>query len=162
MKKRWLLALLLSSATSIAGATAQSDGAAITNSGSTNTLGYTIRVWSNGGADITMRGATPRAFNLDDDLAGRFFTDVKAARDNPGSPSHCMKSASFGTSTSVTWHGWSSADLQCPPMTAPMNALAQDVRLIQQAANIDTKIRRFPLPHDLRMIPTAAPEVTPT
>ena len=162
MKKRWLLAFLLSLATALASAAPQSDGALITNSGSTNTMGYVIKVWSNGGAEITMRGMAPRAFNLDDDVAARFFADVKAARSNPGSPQHCMKSASFGTSTSVAWHGWSSADLQCPPFTEPVGLLAQDVKLIQQAANIDNSIRRLPMPRDVRMIPTATPEVSPT
>src|SRR5579863_1553733 len=124
MKRTWLLALLLTSTIAVAAAAFTSDGALITNSGSTNTRGYSIKVWSNAGAEITMRGGTARAFNLDDDLATRFFSDVKAARATPGTENHCMKSASFGTSTSVLWHGWNSWDLQCPPLNPAMTQLA--------------------------------------
>ena len=162
MKFSFLVALVLVSVTALSAAPIR-DGAVITNSGSTNTLGYSIKVWSGGDAAISMRrGTAARAFRIDNDLATRFFNDVKAARANPGVPAHCMKSASFGTTTNVAWHNYTSFDLQCPPLSAAVATLAQDVKLIESAANIDTRLRRFPLPHDVRMIPTATPEVTPT
>ena len=162
MRNSWLLVLVLVSAAAVSAATSD-DGAVITNSGSTNTRGYAIKVWSNGNAQITMKGsAATREFRIDDDLATRLFTDVKAARSNPGTAGHCMKSASFGTTTGITWHDYSSYDLQCPPLTSEVAALAQDVKLVETAANIDTRLQRFPVPHEVRMIPTATPEVTPT
>lgn len=162
MRNSWLLALLFASAAAVSAAAAD-DGAIITNSGSTNTLGYAIKVWSNGNAQITMKGSTAtREFRIDDDLVARLFNDVKGARANPGVPGHCMKSASFGTTTAISWHDYNSYDLQCPPQTSEVATLAQDVKLVEAAANIDTRLRRFPLPHEVRMIPTATPEVTPT
>lgn len=168
MRKSWLLVLLFSSAAASALANPRVDGATITNSGSTNTAGYTIRVWSNRTADVLVRGPqrfgiapAPRTLQLDQDLTARFFADLQAARENPGVPAHCMKSASFGTATHVAWHDWTSFDLQCPPYGGAQGLLAQDVKLIEAAANVGT-VRRLPIPGGLRMIPTAAPEVTPT
>jgi hypothetical protein len=162
MRNCLALVLVLSSAAAVSAAVLD-DGATISNSGSTNTLGYTIKVWTNGGAQITMsRTTAPRPFTIDADLATRFFADVRAARANPGGGGHCMKSASFGTTTGVIWHNYNSVDLQCPPFSPAVAALAADVRLVEAAANIDTRLRRFPLPGGMRMIPTATPEVTPT
>jgi hypothetical protein len=149
-----------------AAAAARPDGAVIHNSGSTNTSGYSIKLWSNGRGELTMgRGpgwGTGRVFELDQSVAERFFSNVKAARQDPGTPGHCMKSASFGTSTTVQWHGWSSPDLQCPPLSSAVQAVAADVRDIQQAASIGNQLRRIPLPREPRMIPSTAPEVSPT
>ena len=168
MRNFWLLVLLLSSAATFALAGPNVDGATITNSGSTNAAGYTIRVWSNRNAAVSVRGpqrfvttAPARTLQLDQDLTTRFFADLKAARANPGMPGHCMKSASFGTSTHVAWHDWTSFDLQCPPYGGAQGLLAQDVKLIESAANVNT-MRRIPIPGNMRMIPTAAPEVTPS
>lgn len=164
--KRMLLAGLAFAAASVAIvaiAAGGRDGAVIRNSGSTNTAGYLIKVWSDGQAQVTMRGSqVPRSFTIDGALASSFFTDVKAARANPGTPGHCMKSASFGTTTTVLWHGWLSSDLQCPPYTPAMQALLADVRAIEQAGNISSGPRRTRIPLEPRMIPSPAPEVSPT
>jgi hypothetical protein len=138
------------------------DGATIRISGSTNSAPYVIRVWSDGNADVAVGDGAPHAFSIDIDRATSFFNDVSAARANPGTPQHCMKSASFGTTTVVSWHGYASVDLQCPPLTPAVSALALDVRAIQASANADTHVRRLPLPNDARKIPTPSPEETPT
>lgn len=138
------------------------DGAVITNSGSTNTAGYSIKVWSDGTGQVDLRGGGTRAISLDVDLVNKFFTDVKAARANPGTPGHCMKSASFGTTTVVLWHNYQSTDLQCPPFTSDVMALGADVRNIQAAANLASPPRRIRLPLEPRKIPMATPEATPT
>lgn len=138
------------------------DGATITNSGSTNTASYSIRVWSDGTGEVEFEGNATRKIKLDVDLTAKFFTDVKAARGNPGSPGHCMKSASFGTATSVSWHNYESHDLQCPPFTPQVTALALDVRNIQAAANLANPPRRIRVPMEPRKIPAATPEVSPT
>jgi hypothetical protein len=107
-------------------------------------------------------GGPGKSFTVDPSVAKSFFKNVRASRQDPGTPSRCMKSASFGTTTTVQWHGWNSFDLQCPPWSSPVQALTADVRAIQAAANIDTGIHRIPLPREPRMIPSAAPEVSPT
>ncbi|HTU70521.1 MAG TPA: hypothetical protein VMF11_09405 [Candidatus Baltobacteraceae bacterium] len=148
---------------SVLGAAAPRDGAVIHNSGSTNTAGYTITVRSDGTGTKSIQRGPASPFTLAQDVSERFFADLKAARENPGVPTHCMKSASFGTTTVVQWHGWTSPDLQCPPFSASVGALANDVRAIQSAAGITTLMRgRIGLPPSLRKIPPATPEVQPT
>lgn len=149
----------------VAAAAPRLDGAVIATSRSTNTAAYHIKLWSDGHAQL-IRGSTTTPFHVSEHLADRFFRDVKAARANPGTPGHCMKSASFGTTTTVLWHRWSSSDLQCPPFTAPMTALAADVRGVQSAVNLASTQYRIPLPREPRMQPrmnpTPSPEVSPT
>ncbi len=169
MKRLILVALALGAIGTIAlaaAAAARPDGAVIHNSGSTNTSGYSIKLWSDGRGELTMgRGpgwGTGTVFNVDPSVAQEFFSNVKAARQDPGSPGHCMKSASFGTTTTVQWHGWNSPDLQCPPFSPAVQAVAANVRTIQAAANIGNQLRRIPLPREPRMIPSTSPEVSPT
>jgi len=166
MKRLILVGIAIGAVATVAlvAAAAQPDGAVIRNSGSTNTAAYTIKVWSDGRGEVAMgrMGGSGKPFTVDADVAKSFFTNVRAARQDPGSPGRCMKSASFGTTTTVHWHGWNSFDLQCPPWSPSVQALASDVRAIQAAANIDTGIHRIPLPREPRMIPSSAPEVSPT
>lgn len=144
-------------------AAGQRDSATIRNSGSTNTAGFTITVWSDATGSASVQGATPKPFGVPNDLSARFFADLLAAHSDAAPATHCMKSASFGTSTIVQWHGWSSPDLQCPPFSASLGALARDVNAIEAAAGITTQVhRRIGLPPDLRKIPTPTPEVQPT
>lgn len=153
---------LLVATIAVASAAPSKDGAVIANSGSTNTAAYTIKVWSGGMGQVALAGGEPRTIHLDVDLVAKFFTDLKAARDNPGTPGRCMKSASFGTTTTTLWHGWQSPDLQCPPFNTAMTALAADVHNIQMAASLANPPHRLRLPIEPRMIPKASPEVRPT
>jgi hypothetical protein len=159
---KYISLMLLLTALSGSAVAAERDGAVIHVSGSTNSRAVTIRVWSDAKASVQVAGAEARPIDLDADLTERFFRDVRAARATPGTPQHCMKSASFGTMTTVQWHDYASVDLQCPPLTPAANALALDVRTIQATANADTRVRRMPIPSDGRMIPSPSPEVSPT
>ena len=69
-------------------------------------------------------------------VAARFFADLKAARAANVSGSPCMKSASFGTTTHVSWHGWTSPDLDCPSENPLLSALIRDVNAIRAASGI--------------------------
>lgn len=132
------------------------DGANIRTSRSTNTQPYDLKIWSDGtGAFVPQSGATV-PFKVTQSLANRFFADVRAARANPGTPGRCMKSASFGTTTTVVWHDYTSVDLQCPPLTPAVAALAADVKAIAAKVNTSGAInRRIPLPREPRMAPKA-------
>ena len=117
------------------------DGATIVDSGSTNTSGYTIAVWSDGSARVTYQNhmgtvATPKPFTISLSLAARFFADLEAARDGKAAAQHCMKSASFGTSTYVHWHGWTSPDLDCPPNDKLTTSVLHDVSAIRAAGKV--------------------------
>ncbi len=119
------------------------DGAVIVDSGSTNTPGYRIEVWSDGSATVVVqnRGVTrgaPKAFTVANHVASEFFANLKAVRAGNVTGQPCMKSASFGTTTRVTWHGWTSPDLDCPSDRAPLTALISNVNAIRQASGIGT------------------------
>jgi hypothetical protein len=126
-----------------ASATPARDGAVIVDSGSTNTPGYRIDVWSDGTATIVVqnrgvsRGA-PKSFTVANGVATQFFANLKAVRAGNVAGEPCMKSASFGTTTRVSWHGWTSPDLDCPSDRAPLRALVSSVNAIRQASGIGT------------------------
>ena len=138
---------------SAAFAAPQPDGAVIENSGSTNSAGWRIVLRSNGQATtqvVRRLPATPAAaaaFTPDPALVEAFFRDVRAARDAGTPAATCMKSASFGSRTIVTWHDWSSGDLSCPGNTGTMAALAQDVAALQNAGHVTALplYRRYPI-----------------
>ena len=114
-----LAALVAAGTAVLASAASGRDGAVIRNTGSTNFSGYTIKVWSDGSAqtvhsdrsgrplDQPANGRIPKA------VADQFFRDLRTAKGQPTSAQPCMKSASFGTSTIVEYHGWSTPDLEC-------------------------------------------------
>jgi hypothetical protein len=162
MRNGLLFSLIILSALPALSLSAERDSAVIQNSGSTNTSGFTITVWSDGTSSVSVRGQADHAFTLQPDLRARFFSDLQAASTATSAPRHCMKSASFGTTTSVRWHGWSSLDLQCPPLPPSVAALANDVAAIETAAGVTGGPHRIGLPPSLRKIPLATPEVQPT
>ncbi len=133
----------------IAGGVAATPGnvAVIVNSGSTNSYGFTIQVWPDGKASLTLQNkggaaaSAAKAFTVPAATAARFFADLAAARKGNLTTAPCMKSASFGTSTRITWQGWASPDLSCPPSDALGEALVKDLDDIRQAGGI----RELPL-----------------
>lgn len=121
------------------------DEATIVNSGSTNTAGYTIDVKSEGSAVLTLHGrpgmdvsTAPKAFKIQGALAARFFADLKAVREANVIGAPCMKSASFGSTTRVSWHDWKSPDLECPSQNGALGALIADVGAIRDASGLDS------------------------
>ena len=125
------------------------------DSGSTNSYAYTIEVWSDGKASITLQergGAalgTPKPFTVPLATAARFFSDLAAARKGNLTAAPCMKSASFGTTTRVNWQGWVSPDVSCPSGELG-EALVRDVDAVRQAAGVGA----LPLRNAPRIEPT--------
>jgi hypothetical protein len=122
-------------------ATAPRDNAVIVDSGSTNAPGYNIQVWSDGSSSVTSqaRGASPgpaRSFTVPAATATRFFADLDAARKGNVVTVPCMKSVSFGSTVRITWQGWTSPDLTCPPKDSLGEALIADVNDIRKAAGL--------------------------
>ncbi len=88
--------------------------AVIRNSGSTNVAGFTIVVHPDFSADV-YGGATPRHALLAAAQAKWLF--AKLGDDEPFSSlegGRCMKSASFGTTLTITYRGQTTPDLSCP------------------------------------------------
>ena len=97
--------------------------ATITQSRSTNTLGYTIRIYNDGSATAEIAGATsalrtepsrsqefpPGA--IDTKTLRRLLTEIGDVSKIP--TGGCAKSASFGTRTQITYASKTSGDLQC-------------------------------------------------
>ena len=155
------IALFVAGAALPALASPMLDGATIVTSGSTNTAGYTLKVRSNGAGEMTVENNPAKPFTIDPTVAKKFLADAKAARANPGTPQQCMKSASFGTTTHVTWHDYTSGDLQCPPFSTDVATLANDVSAIRQAAGVLGPIHRIRLPIDQRRLPETTPSMSP-
>lgn len=161
MRNRLLFTLIIVGALlSERAAAAQRDTATIHNSGSTNTAGFTITLWSDGTGTASIAGGNARTIAIARDLVAQFFSDLYAAQREHAPASRCMKSASFGTTTTVTQNAWQSPDLQCPPFSANMGALAKDTAAIEAAAGMTT--RRIGIPPYRRKNPTEIPEVQPT
>jgi hypothetical protein len=119
------------------------DSAVIVDSGSTNTAGYTIVVSSEGTGRITLQSragrpasSAPKTFAIAAAVTTRFFAALKAAQAAKVVGAPCMKSASFGTSTHVSWHDWKSPDLDCPSENALLSAVIKDVNAIRAASGV--------------------------
>ncbi len=123
-------------------AAAPRDSAVIVNSGSTNTMGYSITVWSDGQASLTTQNrdgnstGAAKPFSVPQATAARFFADIAVAKSTKAVTVPCMKSASFGSSMHVKWQGWVSPDLECPPKTSAGDALVKDVDEIRKASGL--------------------------
>lgn len=172
--KAGIVAVGLAVALGCAGVAAAShgrDGAVIRNSGSTNFSGYTIKVWSDGSTwavhSNRAGGAvdTPVTGRIPADLARRFLDDARQASSNRVVAQSCMKSVSFGTTTVVRYHGWTSPDLECPG-GGYVVTLAADAHKV--AALL--KIQGLPahpihmLPNEPRRVPTdtSSSQASPT
>jgi hypothetical protein len=111
--------------------------ATIVNSGSTNTAAYTLVIAPDGSATLAQDGAAqPEVVAAPQ--ARWLFEKLHEAEpvDSLGS-GHCMKSASFGTSTVVTWNGRSSSDLSCDD-NPTSRELLRTIRVIARQLDIPT------------------------
>lgn len=138
--------------------------AVIENSGSTNTLGYTIEVRSDSLAFNMGRppGAPPVSLDpigvhLAPTMTHKFFRDLATAMPlTELNVRHGMRSASFGTRTFITYKGQRSPDLTFGG-DERANALKADIDIITKALHIGN-IPRRPVPRLMRpVVPPAAP-----
>ena len=117
--------------------------AVILNSGSTNTAGYRISVERRGDAEYTVtprrqrseESVEPMHHKLTDALVQRFFADLESAEPLEELPStHCLKSASFGSSTIIQFGHEQTPDLSCPTaQNEHVKSLMRDVTEIARA-----------------------------
>jgi hypothetical protein len=157
-----IVLIFLAAGAALAGT--QPDGAVIRNTGSTNFTGYTIKVWSDGrvSAVHSNRAGQPVdqavSATVPKTLTAQFFNDLRTARRARVVAEPCMKSASFGTTTVVQYHGWTSPDLECGG-DGHVIALGSDAKKIAAHLRFEgMPVRRIPmLPNEPRR-----PEPTPT
>jgi len=118
----------------------------IVNSGSTNTPGYRIAIHPDASVDVRSNGTTVRKA-LDPALAAELR--AKIASDGPLSAlvsGHCMRSASFGSFTTLSYGGQTTGDLGCgaSPMGADLGATVREI-VAKLGAGALTGFRRRPL-----------------
>ena len=104
--------------------------ALIVNSGSTNTAPYTIDVHPDGTADVAIAGQMQHA-HVGAPQAHWLFAKLKSAAPLASLPrAGCMKSASFGTSTTIVYDGSRTPDLSCPGGSALAQELGRTAGVI--------------------------------
>jgi len=139
-------------------------GAVILNTGSTNSAGYRIAIGQDGSATYVQPGRAPVRGQVPADIANKFWSDVRAAMPlSQLRAGACMKSASFGVSMFVWWHGSRSPDVSCP-LDDRSRALAGDATTIANALGIKTTSSHFvPLPinEPRHVLTTPTPLTTP-
>jgi hypothetical protein len=112
------------------------DVAVIEQSASTNRPGFSISVTRTGETTVRV-GVTSRSTTVATVLAAHLYADIDRAGSLADLPAgHCMKSASFGSTTSITYNGRRSPDLQCAQNTLE-HALKSDAQAISRAALAD-------------------------
>lgn len=110
--------------------------ALIANSGSTNTAGYTLRVYADGTTAL-LQADIPQHKRVSRALVDRFFADLRAAGPLDTLPrTFCMKSASFGSTTTISYRGKTSPDVSCPGRSAAARTLASDASALADAAGL--------------------------
>ena len=125
----------------------------IINSGSTNSSGYTVKVYPNGEADIAIqRPPESRKGNIPSSMASDLFGAVHAAQSNgrPSGAAQCMKSASFGTTLRVKYSTFTSVDLNCPVVGANASLKAQVNKIL-------ATLKVSPQIGNMRSLPTNEP-----
>lgn len=117
----------------------------ITNTGSTNTIGYRVQIEADGHAAYSSGEGSGEAV-LPASMFERLTRDIAQA-----SPlarlevPPCMKSVSFGTSTFIAQDGDRSPDLTCPA-TGAASALEDDIAAIVGFLNLHNVARGHGLP----------------
>jgi len=120
--------------------------ALIVNSGSTNRAGYRLRVFADGTTAL-QQGDVPLKKRISQTLVTRFFADLQAAGplDKLQIP-HCMKSASFGSTTQIGYRGVMSGDVSCFGGSQTVRTLSIDASAIADAAGVSMLPRPLPSP----------------
>ncbi|MEH1933825.1 MAG: hypothetical protein V7L14_08860 [Nostoc sp.] len=110
--------------------------AIILNSGSTNTIGFRIYVSPSGEVHY-VDGRGSNQGKLSEKLTEKFFRDLKVAEplSNLSIKQSCVKSVSFGTTTTIRLAGEQSQDISCPG-NAKAERLENDVIAIAKALNV--------------------------
>jgi hypothetical protein len=87
-------------------------------------------------------GTVGRATSIDPQLVTRFYADLERAGDLAKlAVDHCMKSASFGSTTIISYNGEDSPDVQCAGDAAG-RALNADAEAIARAALTGAPVSR--------------------
>ena len=122
----------------------QSPQATIEMTGSTNTAPMKLTVSSAGSALVHVRQSGEVTNRLEAQVSSRLFDDLQSIGSLKALPrTHCIKSASFGTSLFVEFNGEQSPDLNCPaPAGSKTALLKKDVEELMQATHATPRMAR--------------------
>lgn len=116
----------------------------IVNSGSTNTLGFTLTLASDGTAKLE-QGDAVQSRKLPETIVTNFFATLRASGPLDALPeTPCIKSASFGTTTRIFFNGKPSPDISCPSQNSLVQQLASEASALLDAAGARA-VPRHPL-----------------
>jgi hypothetical protein len=114
--------------------------ATITKSASTNTQGYTITLLSSGAATITVGSNPATSGTASSSVTSQFFGDLNANTPVADITTYgpCTKSASFGSTTTVTYAGYTTGDISCPAPSspAPVTTIYTDVQNVETSLGL--------------------------
>jgi hypothetical protein len=108
--------------------------ATISVSASTNTHAYTIVLQTTGSAVVTQNNVTTSNKTVPLSVTDQFFNDLAANSpiDDVQTDNGCTKSASYGTTTMITYMGYTTGDVSCPPTsTSPAQTLYTDAENVE-------------------------------
>lgn len=108
--------------------------ATISVSSSTNTAAYTIVLQTSGSAVATQNGVSTSG-TVTSSVTAQFFADLaqNSPIDNVQTNNGCTKSASYGTTTQLTYMGYTTGDISCPPTaTSPAQTLYTDAENVEK------------------------------
>jgi len=119
--------------------------ALIRNSGSTNGAGYTVVIRSDFTADVSVAGTSERK-KIGAPQGRWLFAKLREAMPLEGlGAGRCMKSTSFGSSTTVSYDGSTTPDLSCGG-DAAVRELSRTIGVIAAQLRIEPSRRRFGQP----------------
>ncbi len=105
----------------------------ISDGGSTNRKAFSIVINFDDTTTVTQDGATRNATPTASSVS-QLYNDILAnvPLSNVATLNGCTKSASYGSTTSLTYAGSSTQDISCPPSTtSPAQTLFNDVEAIE-------------------------------
>ena len=114
--------------------------AVIANSGSTNAAGFTVVVTPDGAATVRQYDGSKQKVVGAPQTRWLFALLQAAGPLDALGLAHCMKSASFGTSTRIAWNDRTSGDLSCGG-DATSRELARTIGVIVRQLDIVTMPR---------------------
>jgi hypothetical protein len=123
--------------------TTTGSGVLICKSASTNTQGYYILLQTTGAASITESGNTTSG-TASSSATSQLFGDLNANTPVVDIKTYapCTKSASFGTTTTVTYEGYTTGDISCPSgnaSPAPVDMIYSDVENVESSLGLTSQ-----------------------
>jgi len=114
----------------------------ICQSSATNVKGFSVLLQTSGSATITFTGedGSTSSGTASASSTSQLFSDLNANTPvvNIQTYGPCTKSASFGTSTTVTYQGYTTGDISCPAPSspAPVTTIYTDVQNVESSLGL--------------------------